>query len=162
MIWRKSSAAGVEETYKSLRSMALAAVANGLRSPSADHPDVSGLVVDIPSLGGCATLVVLTDDTTSMYMSTGGGTIGAGTHAAVASMAQELLGTVQMNLGSFTKAEDASLPESGTVRLHALGPSRSVSEDVAEDCFWGRAPHELTPVIEATHAVIAAIRGIPD
>jgi hypothetical protein len=55
-------------------------VANDLAPPSAAHPDISGVVVDVPAQGGFATVVGLTDDTTSMYTSTGGGTIGAGKH----------------------------------------------------------------------------------
>jgi len=83
--------------------MALGAVAKGLQSPGEDHPDVSGLVVDIPAEGGFATVVALTDDTTSMYMSTGGGTIGAGGHQNVASTTQALLTAAQGQLGAFTR-----------------------------------------------------------
>jgi hypothetical protein len=74
-----------DAVYRDLRSMALEAVERGaLAPPFADHPDVAGVIVDVPATGGSATIVALADDTTSLYTSTGGGTIGAGEHATVA------------------------------------------------------------------------------
>ena len=138
--------------------MALGAPNQGLPAPSVDHPDVSGLVVDIPAQGGFATVIAMTDNTTSMYTSTGGGTIGAGEHAAVAAATQRLLDEVQRNLGLFEAHDDADLPAAGFVRLHVLAPSVGRHADVPEDAFWGRADHELTPVIAAVQDVVSAIR----
>jgi hypothetical protein len=145
--------------YESLREMALSSVANGLSSPSEDHPDVSGLVVDIPAQGGFATVVALTDNTTSMYTSVGGGTIGAGEHENVASATQALLSIVQGNLESFSQGDDLGFPPAGQVRFHVLSPSGARHQDVPEDCYWGRSPHELMPVIAASQAVVTAIRS---
>jgi hypothetical protein len=162
MFRRKQPKSGGHEgttPYDGLRAMALGAVAKGLQLPREDHPDVSGLVVDIPAQGGFATVVALTDDTTSMYMSTGGGTIGAGGHQNVASATQALLSAVQGQLGAFTRPGDSDLPPPGQVRFHLLSPSGSRYEDIPEDSFWGRSPHELTSVIAATQVVISAIRS---
>jgi hypothetical protein len=162
MFGRKQPKGGGHEAarpYEGLRAMALGAVTNGLRSPGEDHPDVSGLVVDIPAQEGFATVVALTDDTTSMYMSTGGGTIGAGGQQNVASATHALLAAAQAQLGAFTRLGDSDLPPPGQVRFHLLGPSGSRYQDVPADCFWGRSPHELTPVIAATQDVISAIRS---
>jgi hypothetical protein len=143
MFRRKHSKNGGHEgtgPYDSLRAMALGAVAKGLQSPGEDHPDVSGLIVDIPAQGGFSTLVALTDDTTSMYTSVGGGTIGAGGHQNVASATQALLSVAQGQLGAFTQPGDSDLPPPGRVRFHLLSPSGSRNEDVPEGSFWGR-PH---------------------
>jgi hypothetical protein len=137
--------------------MALSAVTNGLQSPSSDHPDVSGLVVDIPAQRGFVTVVALTDNTTSMYTSVGGGTLGAGEHENVAMATQALLAAAQAQLGTFTRSDDAGLPSPGQVRFHLLSPSGGRFEDVPEDSFWGRVPHDLMPVIAATQSVISAI-----
>jgi ribosomal protein S12 methylthiotransferase accessory factor YcaO len=145
--------------YDGLRAMALGAVAKGLQLPGEDHPDVSGLVVDIPAQGGFATVVALTDDTTSMYMSTGGGTIGAGGHQNVASATQALLSAAQAQLGAFTRPGDSDLPPPSQVRFHLLSTSGSRYEDVPEDSFWGRSSHEVMHVIAATQDVISAIRS---
>ena len=146
--------------YDGLRDLALRAVEDGLPAPTADHPDVSGVVVDIPSQDAFATVVGLTDNATSMYTSTGGGTIGAGEHAEVAAATHKLLTTIQAHLGSFTGADDGSLPSAGSVGFHVLTPEGTRRVDVPEDSFWGRAPHELVPVIGATQELISAMRRV--
>ena len=75
--------------------------------PAAEHRDVSGVVVDIPTEGGFATVVGLTDNTTSLYTSTGGGTIGAGEHREVAAGTHRLLSAVQAQLESFKRQDDS-------------------------------------------------------
>jgi hypothetical protein len=64
--------------YSDLRARALQAATTSVIPHHNGHPDVYGLVVDIPARGGYATVVALGDNTTSLYTSAGGGTIGAG------------------------------------------------------------------------------------
>ena len=109
--------------YRDLRAMALGAVLKGLQPPRADHPDVSGVVIDIPGKGGYSTLVSLTDDTTSMYTTTGGGAIGAGGHVAVALATHSLLAAIDQQLAQFTSGEVTAMPPPGTVRFHVLAPA---------------------------------------
>jgi len=146
--------------YDGLRSLALRSVSDGLPTPSAEHPDVSGLVVDMTASGGYATLVALTDDTTSMYTSGGGGTIGAGERPQVAEATHRLLAVVQAHLGTFAGPEDAGLPPEGAVRFHVLTPAGSHSVDVPDDCFWGGEDHELMPVIAGVQAIVTALREV--
>jgi hypothetical protein len=147
-----------EDVYLGLRRLALESVANGLELPSAEHPDVSGVVVDVPSGGSFATIVALTDDTTSMYTSTGGGTLGSGAHHQVAAATHRLLSAVQAQLEAFTSVDRGELPPPGSVRFHVLTATGSRFEDVPEDCFWGRSPHPLLPVIASAQEVVSAIR----
>lgn len=146
--------------YEGLRDVALHAVDNGLPAPDPEHPGVAGVVVDIPSQDAFATVVALTDNTTSMYTSTGGGTLGAGEHAAVAAATHQLLTTIQRHLDAFDDVDDRSLPPSGVVRFHVLTPTGTRRTDVPEDSFWGRTPHDLTPVIAATQELISAMRAV--
>jgi hypothetical protein len=150
------------QTYHDLRAMALSAVDRGvLPVPPAEHPDVWGVVIDIPRSGGTATLVALTDNTTSLYTSTGGGTIGAGEHGAVAQASHRLLASVQRHLDAFTGTDDdGALPVEGSVRFHVLCPGAKRMTDVPEDAFWGRANHPLTPVIAAAQGVISSMRKV--
>ena len=138
--------------------MALSSVNSGLESPSPDHPNVSGVVVDIPAETGFATVVALTDNTTSIYTSTGGGTIGVGGHEKVVVATQRLLSAVQAHLASFSETADSDLPPPGYVRFHVLTPEGGRYADVPTDSFWGRAPHQLMPVIASTQDVVTAIR----
>ena len=137
--------------------MALDAVTRGLASTSPEHPDVAGLVVDIPAKGGFVTIVGLADGASSMYTSVGGGIIGAGTQAAVAAATEAALVEVQRNLGLFKNRDDHALPPEGLVRLHVLTSSASRRVDVPEGAFWGREGHELTPVISTVQNLISAL-----
>lgn len=144
-------------TYNDLRAMALDAVTRGLASSSPEHPDVAGLVADIPASGGFVTIVGLADGTSSMYTSVGGGVIGAGTHAAVASATNAALVEVQRNLDKFASRDDHALPPEGFVRLHVLTSSASRRADVPESAFWRRESHELMPVIATVQNLISAL-----
>jgi len=148
------------ETYIELRRLALDAVAASLPAPRADHARVSGVVVDIPSRGGALTTVVsLTDDSTSLYTSVGGGTIGAGAHPSVAAATHALLAAADQHLDRFTAADDTAGPDPANVRLFVLTSQGRRVADVSEDAFWGRTTEPLTPVIAAVQTVISAIRA---
>jgi len=159
---REGSQAGQpppEQIYSDLRSMALHAVERVPIQRRADHPDVYGVVVDIPAQGGHATVVALGDNTTSLYTSTGGGTIGAGEgRPNVAAATHRLLEVVQAHLGSITDDDDGGLPERGSVRLHVLTKKGLRSTDIPEDAFWGRTAHPLTPVVGGVQDVISLLR----
>jgi hypothetical protein len=150
-----------QNIYNDLRAMALRAADSGaLPSASAEHPDVSGVVVDIPASGGTATIVALTDNTTSLYTSTGGGTIGAGEHTNVAAATHGLLTSAQQHLDAFTSTDDGALPGSGSVRLHVLSSAGPRMVDVPEDAFWGRVDHPLMPVIAAVQGVMSSMQNM--
>jgi hypothetical protein len=155
----KRGDASPEELYNGLRSTVLGAAINGQIPRHDDHPDVYGLVIDMPGQGGYASVVALGDNTTSMYTSTGGGIIGAGFRPAVAASTQRLLTVTQDHLGSFTGNGDGSLPEPGTVRLHVLTGQASRVADIPADAFWGRSPHPLRPLIAAAQGVISELRN---
>jgi hypothetical protein len=156
----KWGGASPEEIYNGLRSTMLGAASSGQIPRHDDHPDVYGLVIDMPGQGGYATVVALGDNTTSMYTSSGGGIIGAGEQPAVAASTQRLLTVTQDHLGSFTGNEDGSLPEPGTVRLHVLTGQAPRVADIPEDAFWGRSPHPLLPLVAATQRVISDLRNL--
>jgi len=134
MFRRKPEKATPHEVYSGLRSRAPGASNSGaLPAPPPDHPTVLGVVVDIPSKGGTATIVALTDNTTSLYTSTGGGTIGA-------------------------EGDDLSVPPAGIVRFHVLTVGGPLVADVPERTPWEGGGHPLLAVIAATQQVITAIR----
>jgi hypothetical protein len=157
---RKRDNGSPEEVYAVLRSMVLGAAGSGeLPAPPPDHPNVLGVVVDIPSQGATATVVALTDNTTSLYTSTGGGTIGGGGHASTANATHALLTAIEQSIESFDPGDDLSIPPPGLVRLHVLTTSGPRVADVPERTFWEGSAHALLPVVAATQRVIAAIRA---
>ena len=147
-----------QEMYLDLRRMALSAVDSGLSQPSAAHPNVSGVVVDVPAQGGFATLVALTDNTTSLYTSTGGGTIGLGGHEPVAEATQELQRVAETHLAAFIVVDVGDFPSQGHVRFHLLAPAGGRFVDVPEASFWGREAHPLMPLITAAQTVMTRAR----
>src|ERR1044072_2436959 len=67
--------------YESLRAMALATSASDLGlDPAGADPFVYGVVMDMDVDGETATIVAFETGDTSLYLSTGGGTIGWGEH----------------------------------------------------------------------------------
>ena len=151
---------GDPETYRTLRGKALDAVELGLPAPPPEHPLVSGAVIDVPVDGGYVTFVAMCEGTTSMYASTGGGTIGAGEHAPVAAATHELLRTIEQQLGDFAESADTAQPPVGTVRVFVLTPSGRRVADAPEDAFWGRMQGPLTPVLMAAQNVVTAMRQV--
>jgi hypothetical protein len=144
--------------YEHLRSMALDAVALGIEPPE-EHPSVAGVVVDIPTgEDEYATLVVMGDGSTSLYTSTGGGTIGAGAHEQVREAATDLLELVDVNVAIFPATEATDQPPPGRVRWFVLTPDGRRVADMEDDVFWGRIRHPSTPLAAAAQQVIAALR----
>lgn len=123
--------------YEDLRAKALAAVESGLLSPDPEHPNVLGVVVDIRSDGAWATIVALADGTTSMYTSSGGGTIGAGAHESVRKANELLLTVIEAEVLPHLDPDPGTHPGAGYVRFHVLGPEGLSGIDVPDARFWG-------------------------
>ncbi len=149
------------EVYKELRDTALNAVSLGMQKPPAEHSDVYGMVIDIPQGGGYATLVAMADSSTSMYISNGGGIIGAGQHAEVAKASQSLLVRAQHCMSDFIAESTHNLPQAGTVRFHLLTEKQNLCLNISEDQFWGKTTltGKQFPMIMAIQQLISTIQS---
>ena len=147
---------GPLDVYTGLRTQALDAA--GTQSPAPSHPDVLGVVIDIPLDDSHLTVMTLADGTTSMYTSTGGGTIGAGAHASVVSASTVLLDQLQSDLVLFPGDKRTNLPEPGMVQITVLTPKGRQRANLPEPAFWGEEPSTLQPLISAMQDLITAIR----
>lgn len=106
----------LDRTYAGLRSMVLGLDARKAGAePTADLPDVYGVVVDWNVGSGFATFVALADGTASMYTSTGGGTIGAGGRPGIEAAGAALLRTAQTHLDRFERVDAPGPPVAGGV-----------------------------------------------
>lgn len=149
------------DVYKKLRDAALNAVSHGLPKPPAEHSDVYGMVIDIPQGGGYATLVAMCDTSTSMYVSNGGGIIGAGQkYPEVAKASQSLLTSAQHCMTNFLTESNSNLPPVGTVRFHLLTESKHLCLDMTEDQFWGKTTitGKQFPMVMSVQQLIHAIQ----
>jgi hypothetical protein len=123
---------------------------------------IAAIVIDVPAEGGYATIAGFADGTTSLYASTGGGTIGAGNYRPVAEATRQLLNTVAAHINAFTETDSGAWPQSGSVRFHLVAAAGNRFLDVPESSSWGRETRVVMPIIEAAHAVVAGIRMVQD
>jgi hypothetical protein len=107
---------------------------------------------------GAATLVALADGTTSMYTSTGGGTIGGGQHDSVAQRTHAFLRVVEHHLDALGDL-DPALPSAGQVHLRALTYAGSLGV-IAPEEELGNGEGPLSAIFFAGHDVITAIRQV--
>jgi hypothetical protein len=110
---------------------------------------------------GAATLVALGDGTTSLYLSSGGGIIGAGAHDQVAAATQQFLAVVDDHLPLLTADVDSGVPAAGRVIIRALTGQGWSGAGAPEDDL-GRGPHPLSAVFRAGHGVITELRMIAE
>ena len=91
----------------------------GLDKENVDHP-VWGMVMETGFETGSSTLVTLADGTTSLYFSTGGGTIGAGEHENVRKAVGNYLSGAQYFYKNASKVEEYPGPGEGEVIFYFL------------------------------------------
>jgi hypothetical protein len=153
---------GPAEMYRILREQILdldpATVGLG---PTPEEPTMWGALFETGYPNGVATLVCLRDGTTSLYLSGGGGLIGAGEHAAVVAANAEFRSTMSGQLGAMTPDEDRSLPGDGRVIMRALTYAGRRRFEAAEDDL-GYERSELSPSFYAAQDVLTQLRIIDE
>jgi hypothetical protein len=142
------------------RVLALDPAEAGL-APSARHPRVYGGLLETGLGTGTFTLVCLADGTTSLYLSSGGGTIGGGEHPPVAAATLAFLDALEAGLDGFGADRDDAPPRTGRAVLRALtyDGRRGVE---AEERALGEGRDPASPVFYAAHDVITALRLVDE
>jgi hypothetical protein len=136
----------------------LAAVGSDFPGPPPEHPNVLGVVVDIPRPDGIGTLVALTDNTTSLYQSLVTGVFIPGGLPWANDSLHRLLAVAEGHLGLLERETDESLPGRGHVRFHVVTLSGRLRADVPEVVFWEfDTPHPLRPLVEAAQELIGLL-----
>ena len=120
---------------------------------------VWAVVMDTAFPEGVASLVVVADGTTSLYTSTGGGTIGAGTHENVALASRAFLDRVDGALDLLVPASAFPLPTTGRVRFCVLTFDGGRTAE-ADEQDLGESRHPLSGVFHAGHDVLTELREI--
>jgi hypothetical protein len=154
------AAGGVAPAYANLRGMALKLnpAESGL-GPTEALPRAYGVVMDTMYPHGAATLLALADGTTSLYLTSGGGTIGAGEHARVATATRRLVAMAEQAVDVIPSAADDALPPQGATTIRVLTHTGAHAVTAPEDDL-GNGRHELSPLFHGAHAVIAEIRRL--
>jgi hypothetical protein len=146
------------EVYQDLRSMALQVDLATIAI--ADDEPWSGAAVAVMEFvisDTVATIVATADGAVSMYLSNGGGVIGAGEHAAVRPAADRFRNVAADSRGLLQRAEDFPLPETGQVVFHVRTGDGDFSGG-AEESALRAGRHPLSPLYGAGQDLLTEIR----
>lgn len=110
-----------ENPYEDLRKQALSVTSEmiGLKIPENDNT-VYGVVIDWNMNSVIATIVAYKTGDASIYLSTGGGSIGGIGHPTVVEAAKSCVEFSNKVLNSSTLTKDTSLPEKGDIKFFLL------------------------------------------
>ena len=147
---------------RQLREQALGVTAADLGlGPTGPRPDVWGVLMEMGFRDAVATLATFADGSASLYISSGGGVIGAGQHQPVRDEAERFLFVVQQSLAEFQPASDTPLPSEGRVRFYVRTFDSTLTAE-ADEKLLGNRLHKLSPVFLAGHAVLTQMRLISE
>jgi hypothetical protein len=144
--------------YLNLRQMILSlspGKAGLLPTPSTPH--VWGMLMEMGYPEGTATLVMLTDGTTSLYYSHGGGMLGCGTAPAVTEATLTCLETAEGYLPQMRPARDFSLPAPWRICFYVLTFQGVFSAEGPEVELNG-GEHPFCGLYIAAQAVLTQVR----
>lgn len=138
--------------------MALGLDPSQIQTPPGEPWSGAGLaVMELSMDGAIASVVAVADGSVSMYLSTGGGVIGAGEHAAVRAEGQRFRTVVADARGMLVRTAEFPLPRAGEVRFHArIGPDRFTG--VAPEAMLRAGRHVLSPLYAAGQDLLTEIR----
>ncbi len=145
------------ETYEGLRSLALGFTAEQVGAGDGDD-SVYGVITEMGrDLGYCATIVGLGDGTASLYLSNGGGVIGAGVHKQVGDAARALVAFTDDNRSLLDSTFDDVPLSAGEVRMIALTRSGRLAVAGRLD-DWMAPGHPMHALFRAASNLLTQIR----
>jgi hypothetical protein len=151
----------IADVYSKLREQALGFGSVEIKAPPVvDGGRVLGVLMDMGYDTAVVSILGLADGTASMYVSTGGGMIGMGDHAAVAAASKRWVEIAESAPGLAESVADA-LPVDGVVRFNVLttGPRLEAEADGEE---LAAGSHPLSPLYIAGQDVITEIRRVDE
>lgn len=154
----RSKATAASDTYHALRSISTGADITTIEPP--DGEPLRGVAIAMIEIGldrGVATVVAIADGSVSMYLSTGGGVLGAGGHAAVRGAAERFRVTMADARHDLQPTAELPLPEPGMVRFHARTADGDWTASASEESLR-RGRHPLAELYAAGQDLITEIR----
>jgi hypothetical protein len=154
---------GRPDTYHGLRSKILGLDLSTLAMPDgAPWGGASVAVMEIGLEKGNASIVAVADGTVSMYVSTGGGVIGAGGHLAVRAAGDRFRMVAAESRGGLRPTDDFPLPAAGEVRFQVRMPEGDYSGAAAEAALK-TSRHPLAALYGAGQDLLTEIRlSVPE
>jgi len=109
-----------KEFYENMRNMALTVTAEQLGINEIENDNVYGLVTEMGMDIGTATVVAFLTGDASIYLSSGGGFIGGGSHQDVNEKIKVIIEKIQKFKQDAVKVENAELPKSDEIKFNFL------------------------------------------
>lgn len=147
----------IAEVFASLRSKILELKAEDVGLKDVDKTTVVAVLMETGHAKAVVTLVAVTDGTTSLYFSNGGGIIGAGEHDAVKKVSKALVQNAAEFLSKASASKSFPLPKKGRVRFYLVTGGGVFTVEASEDDL-GNKRHPFSPLFHKGHELIAAIR----
>ncbi|HMI32088.1 MAG TPA: hypothetical protein VK527_10145 [Candidatus Limnocylindrales bacterium] len=146
------------EMSRNLREKALSVTAADLNlAPIEARPHVWGVLMEIGYEEAVATVAVFADGSVSLYISSGGGVIGAGEHPMVREAAERLLTITEKYVPEFESASQTPLPQTGRVRFYVRTFTATLTAD-ADEKDLGNHRHKLSAIFHAGQGDITEMR----
>ena len=108
--------------------------------------------------GNVATLVAFDDGTTSLYLSSGGGIIGAGAHETVKQAAAQFRETAIAERARFAPTTQFALPSDGRTVFYLVTDTDTLSTGPIVNAELQKGAHPLAHLARQAQAVIGAVR----
>jgi len=155
---KRRATAGAEEMYWGLRGMALQTKPEDIGlSPIGDREPYA-VVMDMDVNGRTATITSLASGDASLYVSTGGGTIGSGQASQdVAAAARQFVKAAATHLEVMTKSDKQPVPQSGQVIFYVVTREGIYSVSRSKQAL-GDGDDPLSPLFFAGQEVLTQIR----
>lgn len=151
-------AEGPENRYPELRLRALQLTPAFFGLAGAGASDLLAVLMDMGMEEGVATLVAVRDGATSLYLSSGGGFIGAGEHESVAARSKDFLRLARTFAPKASPAREFPLPDGpGHVRFYFVTGAGVLGADGKEEDL-GRGRHAFSELFLEAHRVISSVR----
>ena len=148
--------------YSGLRHQALSTNRTevGMAAPTTDAP-VWGILMETGYDSVTVTLAALSDGSTSLYFSNGGGLIGGHSHEAVRGANSAFINQANLSLSDLKHCETFPIPETAHTVFYVLTDSGIFTGGaLEEDLGYGR--HQLSALFHACHEVISQLRLISE
>ncbi len=117
---QKTEKSSEQNPYDNMRNMAFSIKSEQLDLNEFDKNDVYGIISEMDINGATATVVTFITGDTSLYLSTGGGFIGAGQHESVREIVKKYVKNGQKYLGKGMFIEKSNLPSKGMTKFNFL------------------------------------------
>ena len=126
-----------------------------------DNSKILAVVMDTGFPEGAFTVIATVDGSASLYLSNGGGTIGAGGHQEGAKAAKALIAEASKHVSKMAATKEAPMVQPEMTAFYFV-TGKGLVTAMAKENELGEGHHELSPLFHKAHELITAIRAIDE